>query len=122
MSTYLAVGSVCWDVVDGSDERRLGGSVLFASRVARAAGWDARIVTSGTAELEATLAAELPDVELVVQRSPVDTVMAFPVDADHGPRDRHGHRHHGPRDRHGHRYLGPRNRHSDPTGDRDSTQ
>ncbi|MCB0971008.1 MAG: hypothetical protein KDA97_05755 [Acidimicrobiales bacterium] len=86
MSTYLAVGSVCWDVVDGSDERRLGGSVLFASRVARAAGWDARIVTSGTAELEATLAAELPDVELVVQRSPVDTVMAFPVDADHGPR------------------------------------
>lgn len=86
MSTYLAVGSVCWDVVDGSDERRLGGSVLFAARVARAAGWEARIVTSGTAELEAAVADALPDVDLVVQRSDVDTVMAFPVEADLGPR------------------------------------
>ena len=77
MSSYVAIGSVCWDVVEGESERRLGGSVLFASRVAVAAGWDAHIVTSGTAELEEALRRALPDVKITVQRSAHDTVMAF---------------------------------------------
>jgi 1D-myo-inositol 3-kinase len=85
LSSYLAVGSVCWDVVEGERARRLGGSVLFASRVALAAGWDAHIVTSGTAELEAALRAELPDVRITVQRSAADTLMWFSEDADLGP-------------------------------------
>ena len=84
MSRYVALGSVCWDeVADG--ERRLGGSVLFASRVAVGAGWEAQIVTSGTEELEAALRAALPEVDIVVQRSAVDTVMRFGPQADLGP-------------------------------------
>jgi sugar/nucleoside kinase (ribokinase family) len=85
VSTYLAVGSVCWDVVEGEDARRLGGSVLFASRVALAAGWDAHIVTSGTDELAAALRAALPDVRITVQPSPTDTLMWFSSQADLGP-------------------------------------
>lgn len=86
MSTYLAIGSVCWDVVEGDDRPRLGGSVLFASRVALAAGWDAHVVTSGTPELEAAVRAALPGVEVTVQPSEHDTVMAFSRYADLGPR------------------------------------
>lgn len=85
MSTYVAVGSVCWDVVEGSDDARLGGSVLFASRVALALGWDARIVTSGTPELAAAIAQALPDVEVLVEPSPHDTVFGFSEQADLGP-------------------------------------
>jgi hypothetical protein len=85
VSTYLAVGSVCWDVVEGSDEARLGGSVLFASRVAQAAGWQATVITSGTAGLEEALRRALPGIEVVVQRSAEDTVMWFPAAADLGP-------------------------------------
>ncbi|MCU1357686.1 MAG: PfkB domain protein [Acidimicrobiales bacterium] len=85
MSTYVAVGSVCWDVVEGSDDARLGGSVLFSSRVALARGWDARIVTSGTAQLEAALVAALPDVEVHVERSATDTIFGFSVHAELGP-------------------------------------
>lgn len=85
MSTYVAIGSVCWDVVPGDAQPRLGGSVLFASRVAQAAGWDAHVVTSGTAELEDALRAALPGVRISVQRSAVDTVMAFSAEADLGP-------------------------------------
>ena len=85
MSTYVAIGSVCWDQVDGDDERRLGGSVLFSSRIAHAAGWDAHIVTSGTPELERALREALPDIKVTVQRSATDTVMWFPRNADVGP-------------------------------------
>lgn len=85
MSTYVAIGSVCWDVVPGDPEPRLGGSVLFASRVAVAAGWEAHVVTSGTARLEDALRAALPDVQITVQRSAEDTVMAFSEQADLGP-------------------------------------
>ncbi|HWJ62361.1 MAG TPA: carbohydrate kinase family protein [Acidimicrobiales bacterium] len=85
MSTYVAIGSVCWDEVEGDDERRLGGSVLFSSRVAQAAGWDAHIVTSGTAELERALRAAMPEVKVTVQPSATDTVMAFSRAADLGP-------------------------------------
>lgn len=85
MSTYLAVGSVCWDVVEGEAERRLGGSVLFASRVALAAGWDAHVITSGTAELEQALRDALPGVQVTVQRSDADTLMWFSEQADLGP-------------------------------------
>jgi hypothetical protein len=85
MSTYVAVGSVCWDVVDGSDRAMLGGSVLFASRVALSKGWDARIVTSGTAELERALVAAMPGVDIHVERCDADTVFGFPVDAERGP-------------------------------------
>lgn len=85
MSTYVAIGSVCWDEVEGDDERRLGGSVLFSSRVAQAAGWDAHIVTSGTSELERALRAAMPDIKVTVQPSATDTVMAFRREADLGP-------------------------------------
>jgi len=85
VSTYVAVGSVCWDQVEGDDRRRLGGSVLFSSRVALGAGWDAHIVTSGTAELERALREAMPDVKVTVQRSATDTVMWFPRDAAVGP-------------------------------------
>lgn len=84
MSTYVAIGSVCWDEVDGGD-RRLGGSVLFSGRVALEAGWDVRVLTSGTSELEAAAKAALPGVEVIVQPSKHDTVMAFGADADRGP-------------------------------------
>lgn len=86
MPTYVGVGSVCWDVVEGEGRPRLGGSVLFSSRVALAQGWHARIVTSGTAELEEAVTEALPEVEVVVQRSATDTVMAFGRDAEQGPR------------------------------------
>ena len=86
MSTYVAIGSVCWDVVEGDDAPRLGGSVLFASRVAQAAGWDAHVITSGTAELEAAVREALPGVEVTVQPSEHDTVMSFSRHADLGPR------------------------------------
>jgi hypothetical protein len=88
VSTYLAVGSVCWDEVPGPDgvERRLGGSVLFSARVAVALGWQPVIVTSGTAMLEAAVRAALPGVEVVVQRSAHDTVMRFGEQVDLGPR------------------------------------
>ena len=76
---------MCWDVVEGTDDARLGGSVLFACRVALARGWDARIVTSGTAALEAALVAAVPGVEVRVERSPVDTIFGFSVEADLGP-------------------------------------
>lgn len=85
MSRYLAIGSVCWDVVDGDDAPRLGGSVLFAGQVALAAGWDVEVITSGTAQLEDAVRAALPGVEVTVQRSAHDTVMAFGADADLGP-------------------------------------
>lgn len=85
MSTYVAVGSVCWDEVEGDGERRLGGSVLFAGQVALAAGWDVQVITSGTAELEAAAKAALPGVEVIVQPSAHDTVMAFGADAERGP-------------------------------------
>lgn len=85
MSTYVAIGSVCWDEVEGDGERRLGGSVLFSTRVAQAAGWDAHIVTSGTAELERALRAAMPDTKVTVQPSATDTVMWFPREADLGP-------------------------------------
>lgn len=85
MKTYVAVGSVAWDVVEGDDEARLGGSVLFAARVALAAGWAVRVITSGTERLEDAARAALPGVDLVVQRSEADTVMAFTVEADLGP-------------------------------------
>ena len=85
MSTYVAVGSVCWDVVDGTDQARLGGSVLFASRVALALGWEARILTSGTPALAAALRAALPDVSIHVEASPVDTVFRFSRQAELGP-------------------------------------
>lgn len=85
MSTYVAIGSVCWDEVEGDDERRLGGSVLFSSRVAQAAGWDAHIVTSGTPDLERALRAAMPDIKVTVQPSATDTVMAFSREADLGP-------------------------------------
>jgi hypothetical protein len=85
VSTYLAIGSVCWDEVEGDDERRLGGSVLFAGQVAHAAGWDVRVVTSGTAELAAAAQAALPGMEVIVQPSEHDTVMWFPHDAELGP-------------------------------------
>jgi 1D-myo-inositol 3-kinase len=86
VSTYVAIGSVCWDVVEGEPERRMGGSVLFASRTAVAQGWDAHLITSGTPELETALRAALPDVEITVQPSAHDTVMAFSREADLGPR------------------------------------
>ena len=87
MSTYLAIGSICWDEVPVGDavERQLGGSVLFAARVAVALGWSARVVTSGTDELEAAARDALPGVDLVVQRSAVDTVMRFGRHAELGP-------------------------------------
>jgi hypothetical protein len=85
MSTYLAIGSICWDEVDG-EERRLGGSVLFSGRVALAAGWNVQVITSGTAELEAAAKAALPGVEVIVQPSRHDTVMSFDADAETGPR------------------------------------
>ncbi|WP_426572215.1 PfkB family carbohydrate kinase [Aquihabitans sp. McL0605] len=85
MTSYVAIGSVCWDVVAGDAERRLGGSVLFASRLALAQGWDAHIVTSGTEELERALRESMPDVKVTVQRSAVDTVFEFSADADLGP-------------------------------------
>lgn len=85
MSTYLTVGSICWDQLDGVEELRLGGSALFASRTAVAFGWDAVVVTSGTAELEAEARSALPDVELVVQRSPTDTAFGFGAQPDLGP-------------------------------------
>ncbi len=87
MSTYLAIGSICWDEVPVGHglERRLGGSVLFAARVARAAGWTPVVVTSGTEALAVAARAELPGVEVVVQPSPTDTVMAFGRRTDLGP-------------------------------------
>jgi len=87
VSTYLAIGSICWDEVPtgGGTERRLGGSVLFASRVARTLGWDVRVLTSGTDELAAAARAALPGVDLQVQPSPDDTIMRFPEQADRGP-------------------------------------
>jgi len=85
VSTYLAIGSVCWDEVEGDEERRLGGSVLFAGKVAQAAGWDVRVITSGTAELAAAVEEALPGMEVIVQPSEHDTVMWFPQDADLGP-------------------------------------
>lgn len=87
MSTYLAIGSICWDEVPvaGGVDRRLGGSVLFASRVAQAQGWSARVLTSGTDELADAARAALPGVELIVQPSAVDTIMRFPEQADLGP-------------------------------------
>ena len=89
MSTYLAIGSICWDEVPVGDDvvRKLGGSVLFSSRVAVAHGWDAVVVTSGTEELEAAARAALPGVELIVQCSPADTIMRFSKYADLGPRN-----------------------------------
>ncbi|MCB1039518.1 MAG: hypothetical protein KDA94_08325, partial [Acidimicrobiales bacterium] len=68
MSTYLAIGSVCWDEVpvEGGVDRRLGGSVLFASRVALEAGWDVHVVTSGTDDLAAAARAALPGVRVTV--------------------------------------------------------
>lgn len=87
MSTYLAIGSICWDEVPTADgvERRLGGSVLFAARTVQAQGWAARVLTSGTDELAAAARAALPGVELIVQPSDVDTIMRFPEQADLGP-------------------------------------
>lgn len=85
MSTYVAIGSACWDEVEGDGERRLGGSVLFAGQVARAAGWDVRVITSGTPELAAAVRAALPGIEVVVQPSDHDTVMWFPAAAELGP-------------------------------------
>ena len=67
MSTYVAIGSACWDEVEGDGERRLGGSVLFAGQVARAAGWDVRVITSGTPELEAAV-------------QPAEAELAVPLD------------------------------------------
>jgi len=85
VSTYVAIGSVCWDEVEGDDERRLGGSVLFSTRVAQAAGWDGHIVTSGTPELERALREAMPDTKVTVQPSATDTVMVFSRSADLGP-------------------------------------
>lgn len=84
MSTYVVVGSVCWDVVEGGGAR-LGGSALFSGRVALARGWDLHVVTSGTPELEAAVRAALPEATVTVQPSPADTVFEFSVDVDRGP-------------------------------------
>ena len=85
MSTYLTVGSICWDLLETEGERRLGGSARYASRVARSLGWEAVVLTSGTAELEAAARAELIDVELVVQRSVTDTAFGFDAHTELGP-------------------------------------
>ncbi len=85
MSTYLTVGSICWDLLEAEGERRLGGSARYASRVARSLGWEAVVLTSGTAELEAAARAELIDVELVVQRSVTDTAFGFDAHTELGP-------------------------------------
>jgi sugar/nucleoside kinase (ribokinase family) len=85
VTTYVAIGSACWDEVDGDEDRRLGGSVLFAGQVARAAGWDVRVITSGTPALAEAVRDALPGIEVVVQPSEHDTVMWFPRDADLGP-------------------------------------
>jgi len=89
IKTYLAVGSVCWDEIPagGRLHRELGGSVLFAARVAQQRGWKVTIITSGTAELEAAVRAELgTGVELIVQPSVEDTVMRFTEETHLGPR------------------------------------
>lgn len=85
MSAYLTVGSVCWDVVPGSANPRLGGSALFASRVALKLGWEVVVVTSGTPELADAARRALPGVEVVVQASPTDTAFGFDERADLGP-------------------------------------
>lgn len=85
MSTYLTVGSICWDLLDGVAPPRLGGSAVFASQTALAAGWEAVVVTSGTAELEAATRAALPDIEVMVQRSPTDTAFGFDAQLERGP-------------------------------------
>lgn len=85
MSSYVAIGSVCWDEIEGEGERRLGGSVLFAGRVAHAAGWDVQVITSGTPELAAAAKVALADIEVIVQPSAHDTVMSFGRAADLGP-------------------------------------
>jgi hypothetical protein len=85
MSTHLTVGSICWDLFEQTGERRLGGSARFASRVAQTLGWEAVVLTSGTAELQAAARAELADVELVAQRSATDTAFAFDAHAELGP-------------------------------------
>lgn len=85
MSRYLAIGSVCWDVIEGDEAPRLGGSVLFATRVAQGAGWEAAIVTSGTPRLEAALREALPGVDITVQPSATDTVFWFSRQTDLGP-------------------------------------
>jgi hypothetical protein len=87
VSTYLAVGSICWDEVpvDGRIERRLGGSVLFAARVARAAGWQAIVLTSGTEALAHAAREALPGVEVLVQPAEHDTVMRFDDRTELGP-------------------------------------
>ncbi len=85
MNTYVTVGSVCWDVVDGDEAPRLGGSARFASRVALDLGWHVVVVTSGTADLAAAAAEALPGVELVVQPSVTDTAFGFDERAELGP-------------------------------------
>jgi sugar/nucleoside kinase (ribokinase family) len=88
VSTYLAIGSICWDEVpvEGQIERRLGGSVLFAARIAREAGWQAVVVTSGTEPLADAAREALPGVEVLVQPSEHDTVMRFEERTELGPR------------------------------------
>lgn len=87
MRTYLALGSLCWDEIPGVDgfHRRLGGSVLFAARTARAAGWRTVVVTSGTEALADAARAALDGIELVVQPSATDTVMVFGDRTELGP-------------------------------------
>lgn len=85
VSTYVTVGSICWDIVEGGEAPRLGGSALFASRVASGLGWDPVVITSGTPELASAAGAALPDVELVVQPSGTDTAFGFDARADLGP-------------------------------------
>lgn len=85
MSTYVTVGSVCWDVVEGDEKPRLGGSAVFASRVALGLGWDAVVITTGTPELAAAVRRELPAVEIVLQPSARDTAFGFDKRSDLGP-------------------------------------
>ncbi|MGI8757042.1 MAG: PfkB family carbohydrate kinase [Acidimicrobiales bacterium] len=83
--SYLTVGSVCWDAVPGSADPRLGGSALFASRVALRLGWEVVVVTSGTPELADAARRALPGVEVMVQPSSIDTAFGFDDRADLGP-------------------------------------
>ena len=81
----MTVGSVCWDVVEGGEAPRLGGSAVFSSRVALTLGWDVVVVTSGTPELAAAARRAMPHVEVLVQASGTDTAFGFDQHSELGP-------------------------------------
>ena len=87
VSTYVAIGSVCWDVVEG-DDRAAGWAAASCSPAGSRSpqGWDAHIITSGTARARDRApcrAARREDHRAA--ESAHDTVMAFARDADLGP-------------------------------------